>query len=86
MQLHPLRLGKPPKPQMSEAAAPPPEPASLQSLRKAAIPPSAYEDVLKQQARSLSLAFPVQFNLPGIYDCTQAKVSSQWQSGGILLK
>jgi hypothetical protein len=53
MQLHPLKLGKSQKVQTPEAVAPPADQDSISSLRKAAIPPAAYEEVLKQQVQSL---------------------------------
>lgn len=53
MQLHPLKLGKPQKVQTPEAVAPPADQASISSLRKAAIAPATYEEVLKQQVQSL---------------------------------
>lgn len=55
MQLHPLKIGKPQKVQANEVVAGPADPAaSISSLRKAAVPPAAYDDILKHQVTAFS--------------------------------
>lgn len=51
MQLHPLKLGVPPK---AQPPGPPPQPvdrAPLSSQRKEPVPPAAYEEILKHQVQ-----------------------------------